>query len=166
MSRSSMAVLIFLGGVSLLSLGMILKNQLMNPMEFRKLELDREINFLAAKPMDEVLTPAVNYRQLKKELSSHPRLWRELVPPPPPKKVAPKGPDFVKLLTGVRASKRQVKVGNTIKVRMTTPDKPRGVYKVIGDVINGVKIKEFTPTHVVFEKPLNGKTFTYELLRN
>lgn len=77
-------------------------------------------------------------------------VWDALVPPPPPPKPPPPPPptppDIRKMLEGVKASKHQV--GS--KVKIITPESPRGTFYEAGDTVKGCTLKSFDRNAVTF----------------
>lgn len=162
MTRGSLIFSIALLVLSGVMAGLILKGQVMNPMESRTTSLEADIDNIEIRPVFYIAPSNVDYNELNTHIASHSNLWRELVPPP--KRAAPvaKGPDFKTLLQGVVPSRRrEMKVSGTLKVHIITPSKSRGFWAKVGDTINGMKIVGITPTHIVFEKHKNKKAYTY-----
>lgn len=107
------------------------------------------------------LTARIDIDAVQQSISGKEKLWQELIPPPPPPPPPPEPPpDLAKMLEGVQPTRQQI--GNAI--RIAVPGNPRGRFE-IGDKINGVTLKEITPTEVIFEYAWKDKILTYRLPR-
>ncbi len=96
----------------------------------------------------------LNYDALEQTIAARKDLWGAIVKPPPPAPPPPKPPVNVKaMLTGVKATR----VGVGGKVKIVTPEAPRGAFFSIGEVIRGATITAITPTEVEFTVDDNGK---------
>jgi hypothetical protein len=135
-------------------------------MDLRSTMLESDIENLQTRPVYYIEQANIDYMALNKQFALHPKMWHELVPPKVVAKPPPKGPNFKALLKGVVASKRrEIKQGTTLKVRFVTPGEPRGYWVKTGDTINGMKVIDITPAHIVFEKHQNDKRYTYKHAR-
>lgn len=142
----------------------ILKSQLMNPMEAREANLESEIANIETRPIFYIAPANIDYAELDAQLKAHPGVWRELVPAAAAAAPVAAGPNFTELLAGVVAG-NVMGLGDTLKIRVVTPAKPRGYWVKVGDSINGATIVEITATDMVFEKIQNNKPYKYALPR-
>jgi len=117
-------------GIVLLILTAIALNQVNDPFELRRIELEQRLSGIS--PVQEKEDSFLG------EFDG----WDEGPPPPPP----PKKPDLAEMLGEVQATRQQV--GD--KVKFVVPSNPRGEFKGVGDTINGLTIKSITRTEVVF----------------
>ncbi len=140
-----------------------------SPVEARKLALDRQIGGIAPEDVQYDSTPKVNFERLEEAIGNKKAIWRELVEAPPPPPPAPKkveAPDMPRMLHAVVPSLRsQIGRGESLKIRISTPEKPRGVFMGLGEIVNGCVIKEIRDDAVVFALDANGRTYEYVVER-
>lgn len=107
------------------------------------------------------------WAEWEQNITANAKLWSGLVPPPPPPAPPPppppQRPDMAAMLKDVYPTRRGV--GN--KVRIVTPQNPRGDYYSVGDAINGCTIERVEKTEVVFTLvwPAKNEVLTYSLPR-
>lgn len=105
-------------------------------------------------------------RQLRTAITGKKSLWTELVaaPPAPPKPQA--DPKLKEKLTGVTATRDGIARGDKVFVKIFLgPQDKNGSWKSVGDVVNGLTIREIAPEAVVFGLEQGGKEYTVELPR-
>ena len=162
MSQRMITLLGILATVSVLTF--VILNAVRNPIAARREQLRIE---LAAVPSERVdvgpLSRPVDIDAVQQSISGKEKLWQELIPPPPPPPPPPAPPpDIAKMLEGVQPTRQQI--GDAI--RIIVPGNPRGARCAVGDTINGVTIKEITPTEVIFEYVWKDKVLSCKLPRN
>lgn len=90
------------------------------------------------------------FAEWQAEIGAKPQLWTALVPVPPPPEVKPppppKPPNVCEMLKDITVSRR----GTPTRVRIMTPQLPRGEYFGVGDVVNGCRIIRVEPGEVEF----------------
>ena len=116
-----------------------------NPMGERRTTLEDQLAKIS--PVDvEFERRELDVDSVQKKLASKPGLWVELLaPPPPPPPPPPKPPKLEEMAKGVAFGRQQV--GD--KVKMTKAGEAKGSFVGVGDVVNGLTIKEITKTSVV-----------------
>ena len=137
--------------VSVLIAARILFGFIVNPMNGVRADLNRELTQV---PVGMGSGGSHNdLVAIQNALAARPTLWRELIPAPeaPPEKpveaVGPSAPDLAALLKDVSVGRGQI--GDS-KIRLHTPDAPKGEWVAVGTVINGCTLASFTPEKVVF----------------
>lgn len=108
------------------------------------------------------------WAEWEKSITTNAKTWNALVPEPPPVVAPPPPPaecdPIENMLQGVVPTRR----GMGDKVRIITPQNPRGDYYIVGDAINGCTIDAITKTEVTFSyfctsrRETKTKTFTRE----
>jgi hypothetical protein len=160
---------VFLGFLILtcvLTLLWIAVNQINNPLDARASILRDEIDQIELIPVFYIANSETNYNDIYNSFGGRVGLWNELIAPPA--KAAPviTGPNFEELLKGVVPSlRRQMKVGDSLKVHVVSPDNPRGTWVQIGDKLKSTDIIAITDSHLILEKNANNKKYKYNLPR-
>lgn len=139
--------------VSVVILARIIWNFVVNPMDAARADLAREV---AQASSDTVpLDGASDYAALQNDIAARPSLWKELIEAPPAAQEAPvnavqaKKPDLAAMLKGVKIDRGQI---GENKIRVITPEAPKGQWVVVGTVIKGCTLSSFSA---------DGVTFTY-----
>lgn len=134
-----------------LILARIVLNTIMNPMDTLRADLAREV---AQASTDRVpLEDNNDYAALQNDIAARPTLWKELVEAPtapletPASPVQAKKPDLGAMLKGVKIDRGQI---GENKVRVITPEAPKGQWVVVGTVINGCTLASFNAEGVTF----------------
>lgn len=137
-----------------------------NPMDARYDTLQTEIDDIQVKPVFYVVPAAANVVEQFEVFKVRQGLWQELIAAP--KKAAPKptGPNFKQLMTGIKPSRVGMTVGGKVKVRVATPQYPRGSWIQVGDTLNTAKVIQITDQFVVVEKSKGGKVYRHRLPRS
>jgi hypothetical protein len=122
-----------------------------NPMDHVRADLERELTQVP------VGTGGggshSDFAAIQNTLAARPNLWRELIPPPETPKEAqpvapdPKAPDLAALLKDISVGRGQI---GEDKIRLHTPDAPKGEWVAVGTAINGCTLHSFTPEEVIF----------------
>lgn len=133
--------------------------------ESRYSTLQSEIDAIRVKPIFYVASPGMQTEELFAAFIDRPGIWGSLVPPPKPQAAKPTGPDFKVLLQGVQPSGVQMTVGGEVKVRIATPEHPRGTWVKLGDTIKTTTVVGITDQHVIFEKSQAGKAYRHKIPR-
>lgn len=135
-----------------------------NPMDKRLAVLETELASVDYVPEDYEIISNANYSVIVADIVGKTTVWKELVPPPPKKRTPP--PDLKKMLAEVVASRRvQIGRGDTISIKITSPQYPRGKFMGVGDKVNKLTIMEITDESVLFRLNRGGKEYTYLLPR-
>ncbi|MFP6584153.1 MAG: hypothetical protein VCD00_16565 [Candidatus Hydrogenedentota bacterium] len=152
--------------VSVVALAWIGIHATQNPMDARYDTLQTEIKDIQVKPVFYVDPAVANFEEQTKAFMARPGLWRELIAPA--KKAAPKptGPNFKQLMEGIKPSRIGMTVGGKVKVRVATPQYPRGTWIQVGDMLNTAKVTQITDQFIVVEKSKGGKVYTHRLPRS
>ncbi|HOZ46879.1 MAG TPA: hypothetical protein PLO37_00525 [Candidatus Hydrogenedentes bacterium] len=132
-----------------------------NPMDKVRHQVDAE---LAEIKTVSVAFPAPEWEFDKwhHEIVGKASLWKELVPEPAPPPPPPeKPPDLQEKLKGVEPTRQQV--GGRVKIK--TPGDEKGSFYSVGDILNGLQIKEISKTHVTFMVLWKDKELTTQLER-
>lgn len=140
-----------------------------DPIDLRREQLEERLAKIQPGDLNYITKPDVNFAELQKVIASKPKLWKELIPPPPVPirpPPPPKIPNLANLLKGVRPTMTTVGRGETAKVLIKLPKSSRGELKAVGDEINGVKIISFGRYEVVFELRKDGRRYTHSLARS
>ena len=149
--------------------GYVMYRQIENPYSEREAKLRDDLSNVVAPEVTYVTTSDVDYRALQEEILAKPALFRELIPPPPPPPPAPPAPppkpNLAKMLEGVIATKATITKNGQPAAKIRTAADPRGDFKGVGEVINGVTIKEITDEEVIFSLTANEKEYTHTLKR-
>ncbi len=122
----------------------------LNPMNQERDALKRALAEIPAQaPLDD--HPGQDYARLMQRIDRAPHLWQALVAPPPAPAVAPppkaSAPDLDAMLADIRVSKAQI---GTTKIKIFTPESPRGEWIRLGTVINGCTLESFTGDEAIF----------------
>jgi hypothetical protein len=145
------------------------KNYIGDPEKARMDALAKRLTEIQPRHIDYVTQSKVDYTSLQNQILSKPKLFQELVPPPPPPTPAPppppKPPDLEALLKGVVATRMEISKGGVKRVRFMTPASKTPEYFGVGDIINGVTIKEVTKAAIIFSIVANEKEYTKEMPR-
>jgi len=92
-----------------------------------------------------------DYAQLMQRIDRAPHLWQELIAPPPAPAPAPppkpNAPDMDAMLADINVGKAQI---GTTKIKVFTPESPRGDWVSLGTVINGCTLESFTSEEAIF----------------
>lgn len=146
-----------------LVLAYLVFNVVQSPMEARRERLRVQLAEVPASRVDVgPLVSRVDIDAVQESISGKGKLWQELIPPPPPPPPPPEPPpDLAKMLEGVQPTRQRI--GDAI--RIVVPGNPRGGRFAVGDVINGVTIKEILPGEVVFEYLWKDSVLTYTIPR-
>ncbi len=137
-------------GLAALIVAKVALNVVANPLDTIREDL--------ATALDEVPSNApllddgrADFARWMQDIEAVPSLWQELVapseppaPPPPPK---PKAPSLAKMLATVSIGKGQI--GMT-KIKVFTPQSPRGRWLQVGAEINGCTLESFTREEAIF----------------
>jgi hypothetical protein len=137
-------------GITALILLKVALNTLVNPMDRVRDDVAAALADIPANaPLDS--DEGQDYARWEKDIRAVPTLWQEIIAPPPPAppKPPPKpsAPDLAKMLANISIGKGQI--GKT-KIRVLTPDAPRGRWMKTGDVINGCTLESFTRKEAIF----------------
>lgn len=138
-----------IGILILFVLSQIVMNFLFDPTEVRRQNLSRDLQSV---PPSSRLSDSsnVDIDEWGQKIIDKKDLWKPLVPPPPPPPppppAPPKRPDVAQMLQGVKASRQQI--GQKIKI--FTPEEPRGVLVGVGDTVKGCKVQSFDRSTVTF----------------
>lgn len=133
--------------------------------ESRYAKLQSEIDAIRVKPVFYVTSAGMPTEELFAAFMARSGLWGPLVPPPKPQAAKPTGPDFKILLQGVQPSGVQMTVGGEVKVRVATPEHPRGTWVKLGDTIKTTTVVGITDQHLILEKSQAGKAYRHKILR-
>lgn len=113
---------------------------------------------------DESAQTNVDYEALQNAIASKDTLWRPLVKPPAQE--APP-PDLQTMLGPVVLSRQQIGTGDAMRVKVfLDPNDRRGRWISKGDDLNGLTVKEISPTEVVFSKEHKGSELTLAVPRS
>jgi hypothetical protein len=83
---------------------------------------------------------------LEQKLAAKPQLWKELLPPPePPKPAPPAPPKLEEMAKDLNFGRQQV--GG--KVKVTKGGDKKGSFIGVGDIVNGLTVKEISKAAVV-----------------
>jgi len=94
---------------------------------------------------------------LQQKLAAKPQLWKELLPPPePPKPAPPVPPKLGEMAKDLNFGRQQV--GG--KVKMTKGGDKKGSFVGVGDIVNGLTVKEISKTAVILSLEWQGKELT------
>ena len=141
---------IFIFGIAALVLAKVVLNIFVSPMDRIR---DNVAASLAEIPANAPLSNGAgqDYALWARDIKAVPSLWQEIVapPPPPPPKAPPKAsaPNLAEMLADVSIGKGQI--GKT-KIRVVTPEAPRGRWLQIGDAVNGCTLESFTRKEAIF----------------
>ncbi len=153
MERKYLIVLIAVLAVVAVAVGL---KTAINPYATRQAELRAK---LAAIQPEEVKheTAQASFDRWKQTITGKPSVWQELIAAPPPQPPKPPPPPKVKdKLEGLRITRQ----GIGQKVRIMSPESPKGAFFAVGDTINGLTIKEITKKSVTFALEWQGKELT------
>lgn len=155
-------ILATIGGAALsATILLLIYNFLRSPIAEKDAWLQTELASLSA-DWEAGDAAEVNLQAARDVITSKPALWRRLIAPPPP----PRQPiNVLDRLQGIQVTRQTMGSGETIKIRMVTPQAPRGAWFKKGDVINGAVIKEISSTSVVFSVMDQGQEYLGTLLR-
>lgn len=154
--------------VSTLLVARILFYVVANPINVERTALMREIEQIPGSGVAGV--SGLDYAAIQNTIMSRPALWSELVsapplpPEPPLARPVPEAPDLTVLLKGVTVERGQI---GDDKVRLVTPDAPKGAWFAKGTQINGCVLESFTEDVVKFtyEWKEGGKKLSLNLPR-
>ncbi len=141
---------IFAVGIAGLLIAKVLLNMVVSPMDVKRQEL---ADALAEVPSHALLADdeATDFELMVKDLRDAPALWTELVPPPPPAPPPPppkpQAPDLAEMLSAIEVGRGQI---GTTKIKITTPDSPRGTWLQLGEHIGGCTLESFTREEAIF----------------
>jgi len=129
----------------------ILLGLVSNPMNGIRADLDRELTQV---PVGVGTVRAHNdFAAIQNTLAARAPLWKVLIPAPeapkeePVAAPGPKAPDLAALLKDVSVGRGQIGEG---KIRLHTPEAPKGEWVAVGTVINGCTLDSFTQEKVIF----------------
>ncbi len=151
---------------TVLCLGAIAWQTVANPMRAREKNLDARLESVGPAFSDLPEPDKLPPQQFRTRIMAKTALWKELVaaPPAPPKAVA--DPKLEEKLKGISATRQQISTKDGISVKMFMgPQDKRGTWKKVGDVVNGLTVKEIKPDAVVFSIKQGEKEYTVELPR-
>jgi len=153
---------LFLGGVGLLAVlvGLIVLNALQSPVAARELDLESTLASIETPPAPPPTTPGLSYAELEHAITGNPRVWKALIDAPPPVK---KTPDLAGMLKGVQVTRDVMGSGESMKVRIRTPQSRRAAWKGKGDVVAGLTIESVTAESVTFILVSNGDTYRHSV---
>ena len=152
--------------VSIAAVACLVQNTLYNPSQHRGALLRYEISELEPPAPYFLDTMRVDYAGLKKTFAQHPKIWSPLVPGAPTQGPQASGPNFFAILKDVTPSKRkEMKMGDVLKIHVITPAHPRGQWLGIGETIHGCKIIAITPDYLVVEKYKGKNRYAFKLHR-
>ena len=132
-----------------------------NPVGEKRQWLNQELSEI--QPIEVIFDkPQWDFKGWQDSVAGKPALWEELIeppkaPPPPP----PTPPNLNAMLKGVRALRQGV--GKRAKI--ITPGDARGAFMGVGDMVNGLRIKEVTKTAVTFSLEWQGQELTTSIPR-
>lgn len=152
--------------VSVCAIGILAKQRINTFMDIRIQNLQSEIKAIPEPTPYYMETVKIDYAALKQTFTLRPKVWNQLVPGQnnPATKEVP--PYFQAILKGVIPNKRkEMKVGNTVKVHVITPEKPSGQWLGIGDEILGCKIVAIAPDYLLMEKYKGKNRYAHKLPR-
>jgi len=89
----------------------------------------------------------IDFARIQQDITAVPTLWRPVIAPaapPPPTRATP---DLAEMLAEVRVGREQI---GTAKIKVFTPEAPRGAWIEIGDMVNGCTLASFTRDEAVF----------------
>lgn len=121
-----------------------------NPMERERLALAEALDEIPAQaPLDG--NRSQDYAQVMQRIDRASHLWQELVAPPPAPAPAPppkpNAPDMDAMLADINVGKAQI---GTTKIKIFSPESPRGAWVSLGTVINGCTLESFTSEEAIF----------------
>ena len=94
---------------------------------------------------------------LQQKLAAKPQLWKELLPPPePPKPAPPTPPKLEDMVKDLNFGRQQV--GG--KVKMTKGGDKKGSFVGVGEIVNGLTVKEISKTAVILSLEWQGQELT------
>ncbi len=105
---------------------------------------------------------AVDFVSMEQTIANRNHLWTPVIPQP---RQAPPAPDMEGPLRDVEITRESMGFGDDLRVRIRTGSNRRGRWMGVGDVLNGLTIKEITDTEVVFSKESHGREYTTQLRR-
>lgn len=139
--------------ISAVILARILLFAVVNPMDAVRADLAMEVAQASGDTVP--VGGGSDYASLQNDIAARPSLWSELVEAPPAAPEAPinavqvKKPDLAAMLKGVKIDRGQI---GENKIRVITPETPKGQWVVVGTVIKGCTLASFNA---------DGVTFTY-----
>jgi len=146
-------------------LAFMVMNAVTDPLARERSWLETELRYVDKVPIAEI-GGGSNADRWGKTILAQEFLWESLIPPPPPPPPKPppkpKPPDIAKALEGVEASRAQI--GN--KVKIITPDNPRGEWMALGETIKGATLEAITRTEVKFTMKWEGGKVAHTIARN
>lgn len=153
---------LFMGGVGLLAVlvGLIVLNAVQNPVAAREKDLDYAIASIEAPPAPPPTTPGLSYAELEQAITGKPSVWKALIDAPPPVK---KAPDLADMLKGVQVTRDVMGSGDSMKVRIRTPENRMAAWKGKGDVVAGLTIESVTAESVTFMLVSDGDTYRHSV---
>lgn len=136
--------------ITVMLLLLTLYRTVVNPMDQERLALTEALDAIPAQaPLDD--HRGQDYAQVMQRIDRVPHLWQELVAPPPaPAPTAPprpNAPDLDAMLSDINVGKAQI---GTTKIKIFSPESPRGEWVSLGAVINGCTLESFTSDEAVF----------------
>lgn len=158
-------ILVTFGLISAVAVAWIVLSFIRNPMDARLAKLEAEINDIQVAPVFVVGPSQTNYPQVQRSIQGKNVLWRALISPHQQAKPQATGPNFAHLLKGVDVSGPEMKVGDTLKLRVVTPQSPRGNWVQVGDKLGGTEIVQITPQSVIVSATKGNKTYKHTLQR-
>jgi hypothetical protein len=137
---------------------LIVKNAVMSPVSAQRSLFEEEMASLDGAPEELSAQAEKDYETFQSLISDERDQWQELIPPPVKEAVRP---DLGVMLQGVQPTRTQVGT----KIRVITPNAPRGEMFGVGDSVHGVKIKGITPGAVEFSLSWQGVELTHSIAR-
>ena len=140
-------------------------NQMNDPMEARKAQLEEELQSIGPSSADYTMQPPGNLGELRAAVTSKTSLWQELIAAPaaPPPRVMP--PDLQRRLQGVVPTRTSIGTGDNVKVLIKSTKNPRGSFVGVGEKVNGTTLLKIEKTSVLFGVTHNGNQYTLSVPR-
>ncbi len=153
-------------GLIALVIGAIVMNLVHDPMDSQRTYLKDALADIHATDDEEEGTQA-DFEKWNGMITGKQGVWAAMVPPPPPlpppPPPPPAAPNIGQMLTGIKASRQ--KVGDKIKI--ITPENPKGAFYAIGDTVNGFTVQSYDKTSVTlaYEWKEGKQTLTHSIPR-